>query len=178
MNRLFGNYNDYELLYLIKDGNEKALEYMFKKYDILIYKIASSLYFKSDKLEDLLQEGRMVLYYCIYNYNENQNINFYGYFTICLKRTYYKLLKTDYYTGLLVNEDKIPIDIVPDNKNYIIFSGNQLFNDEMYIMLFDECIIGDLNLTDFANKHNLTYSMVYYKYKKMVLALKEIFSLD
>ena len=62
MVKRFDNYNDYELLYLIREGSEFALNYLFKKYDVLIYKIATSFYPKGDKFEDLLQEGRMVLY--------------------------------------------------------------------------------------------------------------------
>lgn len=178
MNRHFGNYNDYEILYLIKDGNEKALEFMFKKYDIHIFKIASSLYFKSDKINDLIQEGRMVLYDCICRFNENQRVSFHAYFTICLKRTYYRLLKTDYYTGLLVNEDDVPLDKLPDINKKSDYRGSYFFTDEFYIKLFDECLMGGLTISDFAKEHNISYNTAYYKYKRMVLTLKQLFSLD
>jgi len=178
MNRYFGNYNDYEIIYLIKDGNEKALEYMFKKYEIHIFKIADTLYTKSDKVDDLLQEGRMVLYSCIYSFNENYGISFFAYFTICLKRTFYKLIKTEYYNSILINEDKYCIDSISDNNSDYFYTGKQLFKDELFIMLFDECVLEQISITEFSKRHNLPYNMVYYKYKRMVLALKRIFSLD
>ena len=49
-------YNDYEILYLIKEGNEVALSFIFKKYEPYIWKIASAYHRYNDKREDLVPE--------------------------------------------------------------------------------------------------------------------------
>ena len=79
---MFVNYNDYELLYLIQDGEEKALHVLLKKYDTLIYTVVREMYPYGDKAYDLMQEGRMTLYNCIYKYSKAKEISFYSYFYI------------------------------------------------------------------------------------------------
>ena len=61
----FKNYNDYELIYYIKDGNEAALDFMIKKYEPLIKKLTTSFIRFSDKRDDLIQEGFLILMKCI-----------------------------------------------------------------------------------------------------------------
>ena len=67
----FKNYNDYELIYYIKDGNEAALDFMIKKYEPLIKKLTTSFIRFSDKRDDLIQEGYLILMECIDKYNDN-----------------------------------------------------------------------------------------------------------
>ena len=40
---MYINYNDYELIYLINDGSEKALKVLFEKYSIYIKKMIQSI---------------------------------------------------------------------------------------------------------------------------------------
>ena len=63
-------YNDYELIYYIRDGSEMALAIIIKKYDLVIYGLIQKIpYLKlSGKIDDLMQEGRMVLIKCLYSF--------------------------------------------------------------------------------------------------------------
>lgn len=89
--------NDYELIYLIKEDNEEALNLMFNKYEPLIRKIASHYYliFKSIKIdyEDLIQEGRIGLFEAIKNYKLKREVLFYTYAIVCIKGRIISFLK-------------------------------------------------------------------------------------
>ena len=69
-------YNDYELIYYIRDGSEIVLKIFIQKYDLVIYsfiqKIPYLLY--SGKVDDLMQEGRMVLFKCLQTYRSEHFI--------------------------------------------------------------------------------------------------------
>lgn len=176
MVKRFDNYNDYELLYLIREGSEFALNYLFKKYDVLIYKIATSFYPKGDKFEDLLQEGRMVLYNSINKFDFNKGTSFYSFFVICLKRQYIKLVSDEYYSDCIVCED---LGGVADSVNLhsssskIIPLSKHLENTEYYDM-FRECFIENITISAYAKKYNIPYAKCYRKYSRMLKILKNL----
>ena len=102
-------YNDYELLYLIKDGNEKAFNYFFQKYDCLIIKIAIDLYPQGDKQDDLVQEGRMILYDCIKNYDSSYGTPFFSFFIQYYNDTDKIVFNEDEQLNLFSPEDLIEL---------------------------------------------------------------------
>ena len=61
----YKDYNDYELIEYINEGNEEANNILIKKYEPLIIKIATKMlpYCKNNGLEknDLIQEGMVGL---------------------------------------------------------------------------------------------------------------------
>ena len=81
--------NDYELIYLIQEEDEQALNIMLKKYEPLIKKIVNHYYriFKDFNIDfqDLVQEGRIGLYRAIKSYKEDKNILFYTFAFMCIK---------------------------------------------------------------------------------------------
>ena len=83
-------YNDYELVYLVKE-NEEALEYMMEKYEPLFYKIARSFlnkYKNTDlDIEDIVQYCRIVFCKVIDVFNPDAEIIFITFLFICLKRS-------------------------------------------------------------------------------------------
>ena len=91
--------NDYEILYLIGEKDEKAEEILFAKYRNLILKIAMKyLPFVSSRgaeLDDLIQEGYLGLYSAIRNYQMDNSTIFYTFALVCIERqmrTYCKKL--------------------------------------------------------------------------------------
>ena len=171
---MFVNYNDYELLYLIQDGEEKALHVLLKKYDTLIYTVVREMYPYGDKAYDLMQEGRMTLYNCIYKYSKAKEISFYSYFYICLKRMLSKVLETDYYKRLLsLKDDQLYSKEI--NDEYVM---RKLFleiykNDELAIQIYDECVIKNMSIRNLAKKYNYSYTSVFRKWKNIKLSLKK-----
>ena len=65
----FAGYNDYELIYLVNEGSERALNVLYQKYYIYIYKVAAKYIPRGDKKNDLIQEGLMLLNQSIKRFN-------------------------------------------------------------------------------------------------------------
>ena len=166
-------YNDYELLYLIKDGNEQALNYFFKKYDCLIKKIAINLYPNGDKINDLVQEGRMVLYDCIKKYNNDFGICFYSYFIVALKRKYYHLFKNHYYEEMIFIDNYNTLDSLHDKKNGLMDNVKIMLENTQYYDMFIKIFYENLTLVQYAEKKNISYSTAYLRYLKMIEFIKK-----
>ena len=86
----YKDFNDYELLNFIAEGNEDANNIILKKYEPLINKIALKLlpYCKGNGLDlsDLVQEGMIGLNHAIERYQEMENTLFYTYASRCIER--------------------------------------------------------------------------------------------
>ena len=86
----YKDFNDYELVYYIHDGNEDANNILIKKYEPLINKIATKMfpYCKNNGLEksDLIQEGMIGLNHAIERYKEQEDILFFTYAKKCIER--------------------------------------------------------------------------------------------
>lgn len=86
----YKDFNDYELLNYIAEGNEDANNIIIKKYEPLINKIATKMlsYCKSNGLEksDLMQEGMIGLNHAIDRYQEKEGTLFYTYAKKCIER--------------------------------------------------------------------------------------------
>lgn len=86
----YKDFNDYELVYYIHEGNEDANNILIKKYEPLINKVALRMlpYCKSNglELEDLVQEGMIGLNHAIERYQEQEDTLFYTYAKTCIER--------------------------------------------------------------------------------------------
>lgn len=84
------DYNDQQLLELVNEANEDALEIIYKKYEPLIHTLAKRFYphCKNAGLElnDLEQEGRIGLSNAIAHYKENKDVLFYTFAKTCIER--------------------------------------------------------------------------------------------
>jgi RNA polymerase sporulation-specific sigma factor len=87
--------NDYELLYLIQaDHCEHALQFMYQKYQKLIWKQIHFLHLEEKEHDDFHQEGLLTLHRAIKTFIDKYNKSFTRYFELILKRHFYGLLKT------------------------------------------------------------------------------------
>ena len=86
----YKDFNDYELLDYIAEGNEDANNIIIKKYEPLINKIAIKMlaFCKNNGLEksDLVQEGMIGLNHAIERYHEQKDVLFYTYAKKCIER--------------------------------------------------------------------------------------------
>ena len=168
----FKLYNDYEILYLIKEGNEVALSFLFKKYEPYIWKTTMAYHSYNDKREDLVQEGRIILYNCIKAYNEDLKISFFSFFTLCMKRDFTKKVAGEYYQrNLSFNEDIIG---TRDYSKSIVYTSEALLEEEEDKEMYKFVILDGMSLKLYAEKKHLDYPKVYYKYGMLIKKLKEI----
>lgn len=79
--------NDYELIYLIKyESDHIALEYLYHKYEKLIWKNIHQFNPKKSELDDLFQEGVLTLYKAVLRFDSDRGKSFTRYFELILRR--------------------------------------------------------------------------------------------
>ena len=155
---MYKDFNDYEILYMICDGND--FDIIYKKYQPLIYKVVKNYQglFKDYgyELDDLMQIGYMTLYKAINLYNYNNSL-FYTYFLKSLKKALLneirlnetnkrKILNESFsYDNLVPNTDISYIEIISDkescdfkenNRKFILFKNSLTFINSCIFELF------------------------------------------
>lgn len=173
---MYLKYNDYELLYLIDEGSEEAYNVLFRKYEHLIYATVRQFYPYGDKADDLIQEGRMVLYGCIRNYNQNMKASFYTFFYVSFKRKLGKEAECDYYKGFIPFRDNYHSNMSTEFKDSMIISAykKKYENDRMAMILLDECFLGNLSVRQAAFKYGINYQILYRKKVSIIRSMKKI----
>lgn len=93
---MYKNYNDFELLYLIGENNEDALNYLYDKYKPIVdMKVKKFIrYAKNLGLEysDLFQEGMIGLSESIESFKVKKDVQFSTFANICIERQIYTAL--------------------------------------------------------------------------------------
>ncbi len=103
----FRNYNDYEIINLIKQGNEEAFALMVDKYRYLIAKKIGS--FNLGYLyDDCFQEALMILYKSVIRFDESFNKTFTRYFERNLINNLISIKRKINRYGKFLNE-KLPV---------------------------------------------------------------------
>ena len=100
-------YNDYELLYLISEQDELALDIMYKKYIPLIKARIAAFRIKEFNREDFFQEGLFMLHKAISTYRPDSGKTFNKYFDMILQRHYIQLRRKEskhFYNVVLTDE--------------------------------------------------------------------------
>lgn len=173
---MYRELNDYEMLYLICDGNDNEFEIMLKKYYPLIIKLASKYKCIAKKMgyeiNDLEQVGAMTLYQTANGYNGYKNDNtFYTYFSKSLENAYINLLKQNNtnkkrvlnesisYDNFFPNSKLTYAEIFPDlntlDLDYMNEIGIRYYNLKNTLEFDLSCIL-DLKMEGFNNKEIAT----------------------
>lgn len=79
-------YNDQELVGLVRDGHDFALDYLMNKYKVLVERKAKSYYLIGASKDDIIQEGMIGLFKAIRDYNPNREASFYSFADLCVTR--------------------------------------------------------------------------------------------
>lgn len=114
MKNLVLTYNDNELLYLIEEKSEEALEILQEKYLILIKTKIKGMKIPYDKRSDYLEEGLITLNKAVKTFDSKKSSSFYSYFTLLLNRKFIDLLRKRTRDSKIVFVDDLN-DYVVDN---------------------------------------------------------------
>lgn len=133
----YKNINDFELIYLVKENNEDALNFFFKKYEPLISKIANYYYTNVKDLkieyEDLLQEGRIGLYEAIKCFEIKQEVLFYTFAFLCIKRAIVSYLKRNTTNKKMVLASSLSFDETILNENISFLEPTNILEEKYFI---------------------------------------------
>lgn len=154
----YKDYNDNELISYIAEGNEDANNLLIEKYKPLITKMATKVlpYCRSNGLElsDLVQEGMIGLNHAIMRYHEQDNILFYTYARLCIKRKMLSVAACSNRVKNKVLNESVSYDD-DETKLIKVLKDNNPSPEEVIIDLeFEKNLIDriKLELTDFENQ--------------------------
>ena len=122
----YKHFNDYELIYQVREKDEVAYGTLLKKYSFLVDLLAKK-YLKKNRgigieYDDLYQEGMVGIINALENYNSSETL-FYTLAALCAKREMEKLIKTSKRKKQMVLNDSISL--------------NRYVNDEQNMCLYD-----------------------------------------
>lgn len=176
------NSNDNELIYLIRNGSEEALNYMIRKYQNYI--ISNIKRYKLKNYDDAFQEGLVALLNAINKYNESYNKTFNKYFEIILnnrlldmsrkenrERKYYLVDTVEIDNKYLLNEETLKLDDKISEK-YKDEIRNSLCKKELII--FDDYFLHNYSIDDISKAHNLDKKNIYYTIYRISKKIKKI----
>lgn len=165
----YKNYNDYELLYMVKENNDFMCDIIFNKYKNIIKRIAYNYFnsYRSNGIEydDLIQEGYLGLNSAIYSFKEKENCSFYTFAIICIERqikTYCKKISASKHEVL---NNALSLD--DDNNYFVPYTFDNVFNN----ILSKDDFIHYKNILSFKN--SVVFELRYngFSYKEISLLL-------
>lgn len=153
--------NDNELIYMIRDGDDFAIDRLFEKYKPLVTSIANSFYVFGKRLgiefSDLMQEGYIGLYNAYSSFNEYGNVKFYTYALTCIRNhlnTYCRNMsvKKYYYLNNSVSLDGLDPFIYNYSDEYFYFNDEIIFVNIKNLLSFKCSIVFELKINGFKLK--------------------------
>lgn len=158
--------NDYEIIYMVRENDDRAREMVFKKYLPIINKIAGKYisYARNFGVEfdDLVQEGYIALNNAIDKYDQNAPSLFYSYASLCIGRS----IQT-YCRNISNNKNKI-LNFSVREESIINIKDDSLNPQEIvFEILLEEKFIYFKNLFDL--RHSCIFELRYngFSYKEI-----------
>ncbi|MBU1145550.1 MAG: sigma-70 family RNA polymerase sigma factor [Firmicutes bacterium] len=162
----FRNYNDYEIINLIKQGHEEALNLMVEKYKLFIAKKIGKFNLAIE-YDDCFQEGLIILYKSVIQFDESYNKSFTRYFEHNLENRFISILRSRNRYGKFIYE-KLPVlfdyEVNEIEKTYFckqemeeVFESFSTFEKSV----FENKFLKHLSTIETANSMNCEVKKVY-----------------
>ena len=78
--------SDEELIVRYRDGDTDAMDFIFERYKHLVRKKAKAMFLAGGDNDDLIQEGMILLYKAIRDYNTDREASFATFASMCINR--------------------------------------------------------------------------------------------
>lgn len=187
----YKNYNDYELIYMVRENDEDSSDILLKKYEPIIKKISNEYYLKFSKYgydyEDFLQEAYISFYKAISNYDDKVKCLFYTFVVMCIRRGLISFCrkitcgkKNLSYDNFVEIEKYEIADCRSDVSSKIDKSEiNRIIHDFINNLSFDDSNIFELRYNNFTFSEisillDIPINIVEYRYRKSCKQLKTI----
>ncbi|MDD3995341.1 MAG: sigma-70 family RNA polymerase sigma factor [Tenericutes bacterium] len=122
---MYKNINDYELIYLVEEKDENALNILYDKYKPIV-DLKAKKYLKYGKkigleYEDLYQEGMLGLSEAIVSFDQEKNAQFKTFANLCMERQIFSLLKKASRKKHTLLNDSVSLDEkINDDENTLL----------------------------------------------------------
>lgn len=169
----YKNYNDYEIMYMIEEKSDDALDILYQKY-IPIVKSYARRYASSAKRygiekDDLIQEGMYAIYRALRTYSTSHDTLFYTYVDFCIRGRMNNLLRLSNSKGSYTLNNSLSLnEVTSDGSEYIylisdsetLTPSERLLENEisdlvrgyLYNLKFDDSAIFELRMNGFKNR--------------------------
>lgn len=140
---MYKDIDDFELLYLIEENNEQALNILYDKYKSII-DLKAKRYLKYGKkmgleYQDLFQEGLLGLSEAISSYKDDKKAQFKTFANLCIERQIFSLLKKANRKKHTLLNDSISLDeSINDNENTLLDIFSEKGTDPSDMIEFNE----------------------------------------
>ena len=118
-------YSDADLLELVSNGNQEALDTLIHKYVQKVRIIARSFFLAGADSDDLIQEGMIGLLSAIKHYNPDKNASFSTFAETCIRNKIIDLIKKSEISAISIDEIKdlpddhlSPEELIIERENY------------------------------------------------------------
>ena len=161
--------NDYELIYLIRDNNEIALNLLYEKYRPLIFHFIKKFHIYNIYKEDFIQEGYMSIHVALQTYSFDYDCSFLSYLKIIMQRHFQKKFASALKYDIPVQDLELYLDEKPSKyNNYNIFEeGLEYLHDEIDILVYVSLYKDGLTCKEISNIYNIDIKKVYNTIQKI-----------
>lgn len=157
----YKKYNDYELIYMIRENDDFSQNILYEKYQPIIKKFATDFYirYKSSgyDYEDFLQEATIGFQKALFSFDDTRENLFYSFAVLCIQRrllSFCRMFMSDKYKNVFF--DTISIDDISciDNRNNMdsIFDEKEMekiLKSIIFDLSWEEGIVFELRLNGF-----------------------------
>lgn len=124
------SYDDNEILYMVEENDEDAVDYLVDKYYDLVNVITKKYNFYDKKMmieyKDLHQEGLLGLLEAINTFDKNKNVKFNTYAYTCIDNRIKSMIRNNYTNKNMMHNNAISLE---DKGEYLNFY-NYVFEDD------------------------------------------------
>ena len=122
----YKKYNDYELIYMVRESDDFSKDILYEKYLPVIKSISKEYYLKfrdyGYDYDDFFQEASILFEKAVINYSEDRESVFYTFVNICIRRgllTFCRSISNENKNKPLSQYIDLDISNIPDKKNDI-----------------------------------------------------------
>ena len=185
-------YNDYELIYMIRENDDYSRDILYQKYNPIIRKIASDYYSRFSNYgydyDDFVQEAYILFQKSLKYYNEKKSCLFYTFVIMCIKRGLssfcHRISSNNKSVSMsnYVDIDDLPIMDMNVNLDDCIIQDE--FEKKLKKLLFDlpfeisnvfELRINSFSYSEISSLLDIPLSTVNFRCKKVRDAIRHLF---
>lgn len=178
----YNNYNDYELIYMVRENDDFSYDKLFNKYSPIIKRLATDFYKKYKNcgydLDDFKQEAYLAFYRSINNFDEKKGILFYTFCILCIRRSLLSFCRQITNKKNNINNNLLCLDDYDiygfsnvDEYNNYEESVNILKKLILFLDFEDSCILemryNGFSCSEIALLLDISVRHVHFKYKKI-----------
>ena len=157
----YKKYNDYELIYMIRENDDSSQNILFEKYQPIIRKFANDFYmrYKSNgyDYEDFLQEATIGFQKALLSFDDSKDNLFYSFAILCIQRrllSFCRMFMSDKYKNVFFDTISTDDVLCVDIRNNIdsIFDEKELekiLKTIIFDLSWEEGIVFELRLNGF-----------------------------